>query len=186
MVSTSDKNQVKAAGKDSVNVKPVWPVCACVMVMLQETENTKFTKPLGEQLKTLKNTECTLKSATEKEEFEQIERTIKTNEESTKCLLQQKKFKKFNIMKHKPQASHKEANVKENEKGRPIRTYANALAQGPGRRSPSQENKQKTGWDQSPNVTSRNASANNLSNEEPTPIEKKSNFEPQQGKTNKH
>ena len=76
------------------------------------------------------------------------EGAIKTNEESTKCLLQQKKFKKFNIMKHKPQASHKEVNVKENEKGRPIRTYANALAQGPRRRSLSQENKQKTGRDQ--------------------------------------
>ena len=59
-----------------------------------------------------RNTECTLKSATEKEEFEQIERAIKTNEESTKRLLQQKKFKKFHTLKHKPQTSHKEKNLK--------------------------------------------------------------------------
>ena len=108
-----------------------------------------------------KNTEYTLKSVTEKEEFEQIERAIKTNEESTKRLLQQKKFKKFNTLKHKPQTSHKEKNLKENEKGPQSR---------------SQGKKQKTGRDQFRNVTSRNTSTNDLSNEEPTPIEKKSNF----------
>ena len=48
------------------------------------------------------------KSVTEKEELEQIERAIKKNEESPKHLLQQKKFKKFNNLKHKPQTSHKE------------------------------------------------------------------------------
>ena len=41
---------------------------------------------------------------------------------------------------------------------------------------PSQENKQKTGRDQSLNVISRNTSKNNLSNEEPGPIEKKIQF----------
>ena len=75
--------------------------------------------------------------------------------------------------------------LKRKWKGGPIRTYANALVQSPRRRSPSQENKQKTGRDQSPNVTSRNTSTNDLSIEEPTPIEKKNPiFEPQQGKTN--
>ena len=67
------------------------------------------------------------------------------NEESTKRLLQQKKFKIFNTLKHKPQTLCKETNLKENEKGRPSRTYANALVQGPIRGSPSQENKQNTG-----------------------------------------
>ena len=60
-------------------------------------------------------------------------------------MLQQKKFKKFNTLKHKPQTLCKETNLKENEKGRPSRTYANALVQGPRRGSPSQENKQNTG-----------------------------------------
>ena len=45
--------------------------------------------------------------------------------------------------------------------------------QGLRRRSPSQENKPKTERDHSPNVTSRNTSTNDLSNEEPTSIEKK-------------
>ena len=65
-------------------------------------------KTIGKINEDIKNTECTLKSATKKEEFEQIEGAIKTNEESTKRLLQQKKFKKLNILKHKPQTSHKE------------------------------------------------------------------------------
>ena len=130
-------------------------------------------KTIGKTNEDIKYTECTLKSATEIEEFEQIERAIKRNEKSTKRLLQQKKFKKFNTLKHKPQTSHRETNVKENEKGQPIRACANALVQGPRRRSPSQENKQKTERDQSPNVTIRKASKKDLSNEELTPIEKK-------------
>ena len=123
------------------------------------------------------------KSVTEKEELEQIERAIKKNEESPKHLLQQKKFKKFNNLKHKPQTSHKETSLKENEKGQPTRTYANALVQGPRKRSPPQKNKQRTERDQSPNVTSRNTSTTDLSNEEPTPIEKKIQFlNPTKGK----
>ena len=81
-------------------------------------------KTIGKTNKDMKNTECTLKSITEKKEFEQIERerAIKTNEESTKRLLQQKKFKKFITLTHKTQTSQKETNLKENEKGRPTRT----------------------------------------------------------------
>ena len=89
----------------------------------------------------------------------------------------------FKISNWKRKTSQKETNLKENEKEQPIRTYANTLVQGPRRRSPSQENKQKTGRDRSPNITSRNTSTNDLSNEEPTPNEKKNPiFEPQQGK----
>ena len=44
-VPASDNDQVKAPGKDYVNVKPVWPVCVCVATMLQK-ENTKFDKLL--------------------------------------------------------------------------------------------------------------------------------------------
>ena len=36
IVSSSDTDQVKAAGKDYVNTKPVWPVCVCVATMLQK------------------------------------------------------------------------------------------------------------------------------------------------------
>ena len=59
-----------------------------------------------------KNTEYTLESATEKQKLEQIERAIKTIEESTKHLLQQNKFKKFNTLKHKPQTSHRDKRKK--------------------------------------------------------------------------
>ena len=41
-VPTNDNDEVKATGKDYVNVKPVWPVCVCVAIMLQKTKNTKF------------------------------------------------------------------------------------------------------------------------------------------------
>ena len=34
--SASKNGQVKAAGKDFVNVKPVWPVCVCVATILQK------------------------------------------------------------------------------------------------------------------------------------------------------
>ena len=63
---------------------------------------TFFDKTIGRTNEYMKNTECTLKSATEKEEFERRERAIKTNKESTKRLFQQKKFKKFNTLKYKP------------------------------------------------------------------------------------
>ena len=33
-VPTSDNGQVKPAGKDYLNVKPVWPSCVCVATML--------------------------------------------------------------------------------------------------------------------------------------------------------
>ena len=82
----------------------------------------------------------------------------------------------FKISNWKRKTSQKETNLKENEKGQPIWTYANTLVQGPRRWSPSQENKQKTGRDRSPNITSRNTSTNDLSNEEPTPNEKKIQF----------
>ena len=44
-----------------------------------------------------------LKSVTAKEEYFQIQETIKTNEVKTKRLLNQRKFKKFNNIKYKPE-----------------------------------------------------------------------------------
>ena len=41
-VSTSDNDQEKPAGKDYVNVKPVWPVCVCVAPTLQQTRKTNY------------------------------------------------------------------------------------------------------------------------------------------------
>ena len=41
-VSTSDNDQLKVAGRDYVNVKPVWPVCVWVATMLQKTKKTQW------------------------------------------------------------------------------------------------------------------------------------------------
>ena len=74
---------------------------------------------------------------------------------------------------------HTETNLKENEKGRPSRTYANALVQGPIRGSISQENKLKTGEINLKMLLVIIHAQTIYQN-----WEKKSNFEPQQGKTN--
>ena len=34
-ISTSDNDQVEPAGKDYLDVKPVWQSCACVATMLE-------------------------------------------------------------------------------------------------------------------------------------------------------
>ena len=44
----------------------------------------------------VRETDTNLKSVTAKEEYFQIEETIKTNEAKTKPLLHQRKFKEFN------------------------------------------------------------------------------------------
>ena len=55
----------------------------------------------------IKDTEAHLKNITEREECQSIEKTIKNNEENTKRLLQQRKFKKFNYLNfHQQQGKH--------------------------------------------------------------------------------
>ena len=46
--------------------------------------------------------EKALKQNMEKEEFQKIKETISRNEEATKQVLKQRKFKKYNYLKHKP------------------------------------------------------------------------------------
>ena len=48
------------------------------------------------------STQKALKQNMEKEEFQKIKATISRNEEATKRVLKQKKIKKFNYLKHKP------------------------------------------------------------------------------------
>ena len=43
-----------------------------------------------------------LKASMEREKFSEIDKTVKENKEATKCLLQQRNFKKFNHLKHTP------------------------------------------------------------------------------------
>ena len=51
----------------------------------------------------IKNTELTLGILTKNQEFLNIDKVLKTNVEATKRQLQQRKFKKFNNLKYKPQ-----------------------------------------------------------------------------------
>ena len=51
----------------------------------------------------IKNTETTVRNLTENQEFLNIDKILKTNIEVTKRQLQQRKFKKFNYLKYKPQ-----------------------------------------------------------------------------------
>ena len=59
-------------------------------------------KTISETAACINSTENTLKQNMEKEEFQKIKETISRNEEATKRVLKQRKFKKFNYLKHKP------------------------------------------------------------------------------------
>ena len=56
-----------------------------------------------------------LKQQLRKNEYENIQKTIKSNEASTKKILHQRKFKKFNNLKYKPKAQIKATTIEETE-----------------------------------------------------------------------
>ena len=60
-------------------------------------------KTIAQTKQNIRESETDLKSVTAKEEYFQIQETIKTNEVKTKRLLNQCKFKKFNNIKYKPE-----------------------------------------------------------------------------------
>ena len=57
--------------------------------------------------------EATLKQQLKKDDYGEIQNTIKVNETTTKQILHQRKFKKFNTLKYKPKPTVKTANVTE-------------------------------------------------------------------------
>ena len=64
----------------------------------------------------------------EREEFSEIDKTIKETEEATKLLLQQRKFMKFNHLKHTPKPDFTSSNQeKKVTRGKPKMSYAKAL-----------------------------------------------------------
>ena len=65
-------------------------------------------KTIVETKQNIRETETDLKSVTAKEEHFQIEETIKTNGAKAKHLLHQRKFKKFNSLKYKPETTRQE------------------------------------------------------------------------------
>ena len=76
----------------------------------------------------IRETETNLKSVTVKEEYFQIEETIKTSEAKTKRLLHQRKFKKFNSLKYKPETTREEAPQPTKEPTAFKKSYANAVS----------------------------------------------------------
>ena len=59
-------------------------------------------KTIFESAAHISSTEKTLRQNMEKEEFQKIKETISRNEEATKRVLKQRKFKKFNYLKQRP------------------------------------------------------------------------------------
>ena len=90
----------------------------------------------------IKNTEVTLRNLTENQEFLNLDKVLKTNVEATKRQLQQRKFKKFNNLKYKPQPikEQKPAITQANFK----KSYANAVKGGTNNIDPKVQHLRKT------------------------------------------
>ena len=72
-------------------------------LILMKDITTYCEKTIKSTNDSIKNTEATLRNLTENQEFLNIGKVLKTNVEATKRQLQQRKFKKFNNLKYKPQ-----------------------------------------------------------------------------------
>ena len=59
-------------------------------------------KTIEETAIKINNIESILKQQLEKKEYEEIKKTITSNEVATKKILHQRKFKKYNSLKYKP------------------------------------------------------------------------------------
>ena len=75
----------------------------------------------------IKNTEAHLKNITDREEYQSIEETIKNNEANTKRLLQQRKLKKLNYLKYKPNSTIQETPQPAKRKTGFQKTYARVV-----------------------------------------------------------
>ena len=74
------------------------------------------------------STQKALKQNMEKEEFQKIKATISRNEEATKRVLKQKKFKKFNYLKHRPDTERNQKTTQTRAKQDTLKpTYASIL-----------------------------------------------------------
>ena len=85
-------------------------------------------KTIAQTKQNIRETETDLKSVTAKEEYFQIEETIKTNEAKTKRLLHQCKFKKLNSLKYKPETTREETLQPTKEPTAFKKSYANAVS----------------------------------------------------------
>ena len=76
----------------------------------------------------IRETETNLKSVTAKEEYFQIAETLKTREARTKRLLHQRRIKKFNSLKCKPETTREERVQPTKESTALKKSYANAVS----------------------------------------------------------
>ena len=75
----------------------------------------------------IKNTETNLKNITVREDYQNIEKSIKNNQANTKRLLQQRKLKKFNHLKCKPNSTTLETPQPTKQKTGFQKSYASVL-----------------------------------------------------------
>ena len=90
-------------------------------------------KTIKETNTKINQTEGILKKQLGKNEYEEMQKEIKSNDASTKNILHQRKLKIFNNLKHKPKAQIKVTTIKETEnKEKP--TYGEKKTRNPSRR----------------------------------------------------
>ena len=90
-------------------------------------------KTIKETNTKINQTEGILKKQLGKNEYEEMQKEIKSNDASTKNILHQRKLKIFNNLKHKPKAQIKVTTIKETEnKEKP--TYGEKNPRNPSRR----------------------------------------------------
>ena len=112
------------------------------------------TKTVQETNSKIEETQNILKHQLDRNEYDEIQKTIQTNENATKKMLHQRKFKKFNNLKYKPKPQVK-ATTEENEET-PKRTYADILRQKNPTGKPSKTNNTKdSDSKQKPNIHER-------------------------------
>ena len=76
-------------------------------LILMKDITTYCEKTIKSTNESIKNTETTLRNSTEKQEFVNIDKILKTDVEATKHQLQQGRFKKFNYLKYKENPTNK-------------------------------------------------------------------------------
>ena len=103
---------------------------------------TYYDKTIKSTNESIKNTEATLRNVTGNQEFLNIDKVLKTNVEATKRQLQQRKFKKFNDLKYKPQPI-KEQTPAITQANFKI-SYANAVRRGTNNINPKPQHLRKT------------------------------------------
>ena len=63
-------------------------------------------KTINKNAKDIKNTESSLKKNASQSQYHAIQTEINANEDSTRNVLQQRKFKKYNNLKYKPKSTN--------------------------------------------------------------------------------